>query len=297
MPLYFSKLPKTFYNNVLLTDIVSRVAMIEEYLNNMDLYYEYLIQDGDTPEIIAEKYYGVSEYHWIIMMTNNIFNATFDFPMGYETFNNYIEDKYKDLGKESPKSLRILDAGSNYTNGTYEGVPLVITNPNELTKLGTELSAKIIISSNRVTSISVYNGDGYDANTRLTVDSSQLSTTGNVCSFSINSFMNGYEYSKLHTDPLLGYNNSIIAYDPISLQKISEETYTVGKESYLLLAPTSKIINFPDGSSIGYNSNKYIKSIYDIELDKNEEKRLIKILKEEYVHYVVKQFNTIMGSL
>lgn len=297
MPLYFSKLPKTFYNNVLLTDIVSRVAMVDEYLNNMDLYYEYLIQDGDTPEIIAEKYYGISEYHWIIMMTNNMFNATFDFPMGYQTFNNYIEDKYKDLGKESPKSLRILNSGSNYTNGIYEGVPLVITNSNELTKLGTDISAKVIISSGSVTSISVYNGDGYDANTRLTVDSSQLSTTGTVCSFSINSFMNGYEYAKLHTDPLLGYNNSIIAYDPISLQKISEESYTIGKETYFTLAPTTKIIQFPDGSSLGYNTTKYIKSIYDIELDKNEEKRLIKILKEEYVHYVVNQFNTIMGSL
>jgi hypothetical protein len=60
--LYFNTLPKVLTpdqngNYILMTNILSRASLIEELQDNPMLFYKYNIQDGDTPEIIAEKYY------------------------------------------------------------------------------------------------------------------------------------------------------------------------------------------------------------------------------------------------
>ena len=61
--LYFNTLPKVITpdqngNYILMTNILTRATLIEELQNNPMLFYTYNIQDGDTPEIIAEKYYN-----------------------------------------------------------------------------------------------------------------------------------------------------------------------------------------------------------------------------------------------
>lgn len=100
MAKYFSKFPKVFYqfngteNATLLTNILTRVRMSDSILNNTLLYYTYDIQEGDTPEIIAEKYYGDAEKHWIVLLTNLIFDPFYEWPLNYQNFKNFIDDKY-----------------------------------------------------------------------------------------------------------------------------------------------------------------------------------------------------------
>ena len=63
---FFDRFPKVNYDINLskvnpkyetLTDVFVRVGIIREVLNNAASYYIYLIEDGDTPEILAEKVY------------------------------------------------------------------------------------------------------------------------------------------------------------------------------------------------------------------------------------------------
>ena len=54
---------------------------------------KYEVKDGETPEIVADKYYGDSRYHWIILLVNNLTNR-FDFPMSVRAFNEYLIEKY-----------------------------------------------------------------------------------------------------------------------------------------------------------------------------------------------------------
>lgn len=80
------------YQNV--TNIFFRVQVLREVLGNIAAYYEYVISDDTTPEMLAEAVYGDPEAHWIILMANNIVDAQFDWPMNSTTFNNYIIGKY-----------------------------------------------------------------------------------------------------------------------------------------------------------------------------------------------------------
>lgn len=100
--MYFQEIPQIYYefdvngNRVLkvVRDITSNVRFISSILENVTLYDEYDIREGETPEIISDKYYGTSEYHWIIMLTNQRFDYLNDWPMAYHVFEQHVIDKY-----------------------------------------------------------------------------------------------------------------------------------------------------------------------------------------------------------
>lgn len=100
--MYFKDFPKFAYDFqingktkvLLITDITRNVRFRKEVLSNIELYDEYDIQEGETPEIIAEKVYGNANYHWIIMLVNERFDYIADFPMSYPQLQSYVQDKY-----------------------------------------------------------------------------------------------------------------------------------------------------------------------------------------------------------
>lgn len=82
----------TNYQNV--TNIFFRMRVIREVLSSTSTYYEHLVRDDETPEILADKIYGDPEAHWIILMANDIIDAQYDWPLNYRNFQNYIVNKY-----------------------------------------------------------------------------------------------------------------------------------------------------------------------------------------------------------
>ena len=99
MSKYFSYFPKTVYSlnssDVdAVTNIVSRFGFEQSFKNNSAVYYEYNVQDSDTPEIIANKFYGSSERHWAVLMINDIVDPQFDWPLDQRTIISFIDEKY-----------------------------------------------------------------------------------------------------------------------------------------------------------------------------------------------------------
>lgn len=99
MSKYFSYFPKTVYSlnssDVdAVTNIVSRFGFEQAFKNNTSVYYEYDIQDGDTPEIIASKFYNSPDRYWAILMINDIVDPQFDFPLDQRTIISFIDEKY-----------------------------------------------------------------------------------------------------------------------------------------------------------------------------------------------------------
>jgi hypothetical protein len=100
--MYFKDFPQFAYDFeiggktkvLLLTDITRNVRFRKEILGNIELFDEYDIQDGETPEIIAEKVYGNPNYHWVIMLVNERYDYIADFPLSYPQLLRYVEDKY-----------------------------------------------------------------------------------------------------------------------------------------------------------------------------------------------------------
>ena len=63
--MYFENFPLTYYscyddlsNVKIVTNITNRVKISEEAKNKLALFDEYDIRDGETPEIVADKFYN-----------------------------------------------------------------------------------------------------------------------------------------------------------------------------------------------------------------------------------------------
>lgn len=100
--LYFETLPKvnmTDYKGSVMkmTNLLSRVEVIQSLLNDPLLFYSYDIQEGDTPEIVADKYYGDSYRYWLVMFSNQLFDPQWDWPLTSRQLGDYMFAKYKTL--------------------------------------------------------------------------------------------------------------------------------------------------------------------------------------------------------
>ena len=98
---YFNYFPKTPYfltegtlSADVITDITARFGFEPSFKNNTAIYYEYDIQDGDTPEIIAAKMYDSPERHWAVLMLNDIVDAQYDWPLDQRSLIRFIDSKY-----------------------------------------------------------------------------------------------------------------------------------------------------------------------------------------------------------
>lgn len=102
--MYFKQFPKILYDFPfkagedtglqVLTDITTNVRVRKEILENITLYDEYDIKEGETPEIIAEKVYGNPELHWVIMLVNQRYDYLKDYPMASDELYNFCIDTY-----------------------------------------------------------------------------------------------------------------------------------------------------------------------------------------------------------
>ena len=101
MAKFFNYYPKTYYtaNNKTtgvdaVTNIIARFGFESSLKENSAAFYPYQIQDGDTPEIIADKYYNNVERHWVVLLFNDIIDPQFDWPLDQNTIIDYIDKKY-----------------------------------------------------------------------------------------------------------------------------------------------------------------------------------------------------------
>ena len=101
--MYFQKFPYTFYtlddrkSSQVIQNFLIRAKITDEVKNSLALYDEYDIKDGETPEILAFKFYGDSNLHWIILQMNEILDPRFDWPLDTQKLHGYLSSKYPDI--------------------------------------------------------------------------------------------------------------------------------------------------------------------------------------------------------
>jgi hypothetical protein len=97
---YFDRFPMMAYdvkgdgNYKLLPDILRRVKLRSGLRSSSFMFDKYDVKDGENPEDIAFKWFGDAEYHWIILMTNNITDRYYQWPLSQPQFQEHLTDKY-----------------------------------------------------------------------------------------------------------------------------------------------------------------------------------------------------------
>jgi hypothetical protein len=170
---YFRNLPKVAYTDknkvsTVYTNLLARVSFIPEMLSNGLNFYLYDVQDGDTPEIVAHKYYNDVSRFWIVLYCNEMMDPQWDWPLSYKQFNNYVEGKYgnnlndvhhyeKVITKTSKQTENDQTVVEKHVISTEEFVSLLYGNPYGIGPLKTfELPTGFVDVSIQPVSVSNY---------------------------------------------------------------------------------------------------------------------------------------------
>jgi len=124
---YFNYFPRiSYYFNIggveqliSVKDIALNVRVRKEILENITLYDEYDIEDGDTTERISERLYGSPYYHWTIMLVNQRYDHLRDFPMTEVDLLSYVKEKYGD-GNEYAQHIIFGNLHFENSNGVIQ---------------------------------------------------------------------------------------------------------------------------------------------------------------------------------
>ena len=97
--MYFDSFPIIQYGSTdgtikNVTNLLRRVAIRTKVKTNAALFDTYDIKSGETPEIIADKFYDDPELHWVIMLVNNVTDRYHDWPMNEQQFSTFVNEKY-----------------------------------------------------------------------------------------------------------------------------------------------------------------------------------------------------------
>lgn len=209
MAKYFNFFPKILYTSDTISgdvvnNLTSRFSFEEGFKNNTSVCYEYDIQDSDTPEIIAAKFYGDSERHWIVLMFNDITDPQFDWPMDYRTLIAFMDEKYKDNANTN-------QSGSNWAQSHV------------------------------------------------------------------------HSYYKVETRTTLSTNTIVV------------NKFEVDSNTYSTIAITSNDVLLASNKTIRIQISKQTQSHYDYEMELNESKRKIKLLKPEFVNNIESEFRRVIA--
>ena len=139
--MYFSKFPRIPYQIStqaafkLVPDILRRVRIRESLKSGAMLFDKYDVKENENPEDVAFKYYGDAEYHWVVLMVNNITDRYYQWPMTQPDFEEFLADKYGagnedsvhhyELAQTSGKTTSIDDSHMLEVNSDTDGATTI----------------------------------------------------------------------------------------------------------------------------------------------------------------------------
>lgn len=113
-------------------DLTTRVSLRIDKKDLSNLCSSYIIEQGDTPEIVADKLYKNSELHWTILYINKIADVYSQWPLSEFDLREFCKEKYGteiDSVKHSIKIPENIVMDKNYILSNYDSNTCVdITN-------------------------------------------------------------------------------------------------------------------------------------------------------------------------
>lgn len=138
---YFNRIPNIEYDTkplkfpysekeyVLAKNFFRRHKLSESSYNFSNFFTEYVLTDEDRVDYLSYKTYERSDFDWIILITNNIINSYFDWPVKEVDLYDLVDAAYRYTPFESGEE-NTLPADRTHHYETYEiknsqGIPVL----------------------------------------------------------------------------------------------------------------------------------------------------------------------------
>ena len=119
---YFDKFPLIVYDIKgdnkfkLLPDILRRVKLRSNLQDGAVLFDKYDVKEGEKPEDVAFKWFGSADLHWVILLTNNVTDRYYDWPLSQPDFAEFLTDKYGAGNEDSAHHYELVRSSGKTTS-------------------------------------------------------------------------------------------------------------------------------------------------------------------------------------
>ena len=160
--MYFSIVPNISYDEkpisypfsesdfVTAKNFFRRYKINENVFSNAVYFSKYTITDGERPDTLADKAYGNPFYDWVILLTNNMVNAQYDWPMSNYEISKVIEAEYdtpyETIHHYETYEIGKYPAGLHVDETFYNGTHKLNIDGSILTKNGNEICRPVTIA-------------------------------------------------------------------------------------------------------------------------------------------------------
>lgn len=133
---YFGYLPSTFYKGdgadqfIVVKDIITRARILDFIKETPGSLLDYTIRDGERPEQLAHRVYGKSDLHWTILMYNEIHDPYFEWPLSSQELEALVLKKYEGVTYFIDYKGAINDSFNPYPSKNFwfeEGLEVTIS--------------------------------------------------------------------------------------------------------------------------------------------------------------------------
>lgn len=277
-----------------LCDIFKHVMFIDTETSRA--FYDYYIQDGETPENVSTKIYGVPQYSWLIMLVNGFSDVKNDwFPSQYEydskTETNYGGDAFY------ISSLPAIQSGDVLVKVTgFTGVSMELAESIDNTKY-----RHIVDFDPYFRKIRGISGGGTFANGDKILFARRNTQNGTMEPISFNSF-HSIPKTTNHTELIFTepyeksvyyfYTSNNVIVDPYQystsgLTAVDSDTVYVNTSDFDTKNNFARSLLYAYGACGGQVTGFLTKTLGEDNFNTYREKQKIKILKPEYVTSVV----------
>lgn len=128
---YFENRPTISYDifqnekPITVTDIMGRFIIDSIVGDRYLVLQDYTIQDGERADTVAYKLYGDASLDWIIMLTNQMYDPYYEWPLDYKQFRDYVIQKYGSISNAMEQTHhyeQIIQSKSSFVG--YDGTKL-----------------------------------------------------------------------------------------------------------------------------------------------------------------------------
>ena len=230
--MYFNLLPDIKYDQkpisypfsesdfVVAKNFFRRFKISDNFAQYAVYFQKYRIGDFEQPWFIAQNVYGSAYYDWVVLLTNNIVNPLFDWPMESNVLRKYAEGKYDDpYGTivhyktneiKDSNGIVVQKAGMIVDETFYNSPEYIVDTTSILPQQNLPRQAEISLYSDSyaITGLQLFsNGEGYESAPDVVISGTgtgavgetTLASTGYIKRIRIISGGSGYTYPPIVT--------------------------------------------------------------------------------------------------
>ena len=165
--MYFSVVPNIVYDEkpikypfsdadrVIAKNFFRRYKLNDDVFSYAVFFNKYAIRDGERPDMLSQRLYGDPFFDWVILLTNNLVNAQYDWPLSNydltKTLEKEYDDPYNEIHHYETIKIAQYPAGLRVDKAFYDRQHKLNIDGNIVLKNGSEICGPITVAAHYAT--------------------------------------------------------------------------------------------------------------------------------------------------